>query len=147
MELFNKISKAATESGAKLSNFTTESGAKLSKFTSESSAKLKEQAAQIDQHAIIQKAVEIEYDKVKKAIAIAGRFVKALKALVPSVDILRDAAANYNISESEDKDTEYLDYLKTHLDAKYLLETLTPVAKSIPGGGIILSVLKMLVKK
>lgn len=136
MELFNKISKAATESGAK-----------LSKFASENSAKLKEQAAQIDQHAIIQKAVEVEYDKVEKAVVIAGRFVKALTALVPSVDVLRDAAANYNVSESEDKDTEYLDYLKTHLDAKYLLETLTPVADSIPGGGIILSVLEMLVKE
>ena len=125
MELFNKISKAATESGAKL----------------------KEQAVQIDQHTIIQKAVEVEYDKVEKAVAIAARFVKALKALVPSVDVLRDAAVNYKVSESEDKDAEYIGYLKTHLDAKYLLETLTPVADSIPGGGIIISVLEILVKE
>lgn len=59
MELFNKISKAATESSEK-----------LSKFTSESSVKLKEQATQIDQHTIIQKAVEIEYDKVEKAVTL-----------------------------------------------------------------------------
>lgn len=136
MELFNKISKAATESGEK-----------LSKFTSESGAKLKEQTAQIDQHTIITKAVEVEYDKVEKAVAIAARFVKALKALVPSVDVLRDAAANYKVSESEDKDAEYINYLKTHLDAKYLMETLTPVADSIPGGGIIISVLEILVKE
>lgn len=136
MELFNKISKAATESGEK-----------LSKFTSESGAKLKEQAAQIDQHTIITKAVEVEYDKVEKAVAIAARFVKALKALVPSVDVLRDAAANYKVSENEDKDAEYINYLKTHLDAKYLLETLTPVADSIPGGGIIISVLEIWVKE
>ncbi len=136
MELFNKISKAATESGEK-----------LSKFTSESGAKLKEQAAQIDQHTIITKAVEVEYDKVEKAVAIAARFVKALKALVPSVDVLRDAAANYKVSENEDKDAEYINYLKTHLDAKYLLETLTPVADSIPGGGIIISVLEIFVKE
>ncbi len=136
MELFNKISKAATESGEK-----------LSKFTIESSAKLKEQVGQIDQHAIIQKAVEVEYDKVEKAIAISARFVKSLKALIPSVDVLRDAAANYKVSESEDRDAEYIGYLKTHLDAKYLLETLTPVADSIPGGGIIISVLEILVKE
>lgn len=136
MELFNKILKAATESGEK-----------LSKFTSESGAKLKEQAAQIDQHTIITKAVEVEYDKVEKAVAIAARFVKALKALVPSVDVLRDAAANYKVSENEDKDAEYINYLKTHLDAKYLLETLTPVADSILGGGIIISVLEILVKE
>ena len=103
MELFNKISKAATESGEK-----------LSKFTSESGAKLKEQAAQIDQHTIITKAVEVEYDKVEKAVAIAARFVKALKALVPSVDVLRDAAANYKVSENEYKDAEYINYHKTH---------------------------------
>ncbi len=136
MELFNKISKAATESGEK-----------LSKFTSENGAKLKEQATQIDQHAIIQKAVEIEYDKVEKAVVIASRFMKALKAFVPSVDVLRNAATNYKVSESEDKDTEYIDYLKKHIDAKYLMETIQPIADSIPGGGIIISVLEILVKE
>lgn len=136
MELFNKISKAATVSSEK-----------LSKFASENSVKLKEQTAQIDQHTIITKAVEVEYDKVEKAVAIAARFVKALKALVPSVDVLRDAAANYKVSENEDKDAEYINYLKTHLDAKYLLETLTPIADSIPCGGIIISVLEILVKE
>lgn len=108
--------------------------------------KIKTQVQQIDQHTVIQKAVEIDYNMVKKSLKIASTlskgstFSKGLDRILPYTVILSDAANNYKCSESDDKDAEYIDYLKANVD----LETLTPIANRIPGGNTILKLLQIL---
>jgi len=100
----------------------------------------------IDRHTIIVKAVAINYIKTKKAAQAAALFVKAIKSILPSLDILEASAKEYNESEAEDivKDNAYITALKTKLDIPFLIKTLQPIADSIPAGELIIKLLKSL---
>lgn len=103
----------------------------------------------IERHDVIVKAVSIDYGKAKKYAKTASAFIKPIKALLPSLDILALAAEEYNNStlENEERDKEYVISLKTKLDIPFIIETITPIVDSIPGGVFILNVLHMLENK
>ena len=103
----------------------------------------------IERHDVIVKAVSIDYGKTKKYAKTASAFVKPVKALLPSLDILALAAEDYNNStlENDDRDKEYVSTLKTKLDIPFIIETITPIVDSIPGGVFILNVLHKLENK
>ena len=103
----------------------------------------------IERHDVIVKAVSIDYVKTKKYAKTASAFVKPVKALLPSLDILALAAEDYNNStlENDDRDKEYVSTLKTKLDIPFIIETITPIVDSIPGGVFILNVLHKLEDK
>jgi len=103
----------------------------------------------IERHDVIVKAVSIDYGKTKKYAKTASAFIKPIKALLPSFDILALAAEEYNNStlENEERDKEYVISLKTKLDIPFIIETITPIVDSIPGGVFILNVLHKLENK
>lgn len=103
----------------------------------------------IERHDVIVKAVSIDYGKTKKYAQTASAFIKPIKALLPSFDILALAAEEYNNStlENEERDKEYVISLKTKLDIPFIIETITPIVDSIPGGVFILNVLHKLENK
>ena len=76
-------------------------------------------------------------------------FVKAIKALLPSLDVLEQAANKYNASglEIPERDAEYVRTLKSNLDIPFLIQTLTPVANSLPAGELLLKLLESLNSK
>ncbi len=103
----------------------------------------------IERHDVIVKAVSIDYGKTKKYAKTASAFVKPVKALLPSLDILALAAEDYNNStlENDDRDKEYVSTLKAKLDIPFIIETITPIVDSFPGGVFILNLLHKLDKE
>ena len=115
----------------------------------DSSEKAKAGIQSIDRTKVIEKTVALDYDKIIKAVSAAGMFLKAAKAISPSLVVLKDAALLYNQSEKElaEKETEYLKYLGTHIDVDFLYQTISPIVSSIPFGDQIISVLELIRNK
>ena len=115
----------------------------------DSSEKAKAGIQSIDRTKVIEKTVALDYDKIIKAVSAAGMFLKAAKAISPSLVVLKDAALLYNQSEKElaEKETEYLKYLGTHIDVDFLYQTISPIVSSIPFGDQIISVLELVRNK
>ena len=115
----------------------------------DSSEKAKAGIQSIDRTKVIEKTVALDYDKIIKAVSAAGMFLKAAKAISPSLVVLKDAALLYNQSEKElaEKETEYLKYLSTHIDVDFLYQTISPIVSSIPFGDQIIGVLKLIRNK
>ena len=115
----------------------------------DSSEKAKAGIQSIDRTKVIEKTVALDYDKIIKAVSAAGMFLKAAKAISPSLVVLKDAALLYNQSEKElvEKETEYLKYLGTHIDIDFLYQTISPIVSSIPFGDQIISVLELIRNK
>ena len=115
----------------------------------DSSEKAKAGIQSIDRTKVIEKTVALDYDKMIKAVSAAGMFLKAAKAISPSLVVLKDAALLYNQSEKElaEKETEYLKYLGTHIDVDFLYQTISPIVSSIPFGDQIISVLELVRNK
>ena len=115
----------------------------------DSSEKAKAGIQSIDRTKVIEKTVTLDYDKIIKAVSAAGMFLKAAKAISPSLVVLKDAALLYNQSEKElaEKETEYLKYLGTHIDVDFLYQTISPIVSSIPFGDQIISVLELIRNK
>ena len=115
----------------------------------DSSEKAKAGIQSIDRTKVIEKTVALDYDKIIKAVSAAGMFLKAAKAISPSLVVLKDAALLYNQSEKElaEKETEYLKYLCTHIDVDFLYQTISPIVSSIPFGDQIISVLELIRNK
>lgn len=115
----------------------------------DSSEKAKVGIQSIDRTKVIEKTVALDYDKIIKAVSAAGMFLKAAKAISPSLVVLKDAALLYNQSEKElaEKETEYLKYLGTHIDVDFLYQTISPIVSSIPFGDQIISVLELIRNK
>ena len=115
----------------------------------DSSEKAKAGLQSIDRTKVIEKTVALDYDKIIKAVSAAGMFLKAAKAISPSLVVLKDAALLYNQSEKElaEKETEYLKYLGTHIDVDFLYQTISPIVSSIPFGDQIISVLELVRNK
>ena len=115
----------------------------------DSSEKAKAGIQSIDCTKVIEKTVALDYDKIIKAVSAAGMFLKAAKAISPSLVVLKDAALLYNQSEKElaEKETEYLKYLGTHIDVDFLYQTISPIVSSIPFGDQIISVLELIRNK
>ena len=115
----------------------------------DSSEKAKAGLQSIDRTKVIEKTVALDYDKIIKAVSAAGMFLKAAKAISPSLVVLKDAALLYNQSEKElaEKETEYLKYLGTHIDVDFLYQTISPIVSSIPFGDQIISVLELIRNK
>ena len=115
----------------------------------DSSEKAKAGIQSIDRTKAIEKTVALDYDKIIKAVSAAGMFLKAAKAISPSLVVLKDAALLYNQSEKElaEKETEYLKYLGTHIDVDFLYQTISPIVSSIPFGDQIISVLELIRNK
>ena len=112
----------------------------------DSSEKAKAGIQSIDRTKVIEKTVALDYDKIIKAVAAAGVLLKAARAVSPSLVILKDAANLYNQSEKElaEKETDYLQYLGTHIDVDFLYNTICPIVSSIPFGDQIISILEIL---
>ena len=115
----------------------------------DSSEKAKAGIQSIDRTKVIEKTVALDYDKIIKAVSAAGMFLKAAKAISPSLVVLKDAALLYNQLEKElaEKETEYLKYLGTHIDVDFLYQTISPIVSSIPFGDQIISVLELIRNK
>ena len=112
-------------------------------------AENKKPTIHVERHDVIESAVKINYPKTKKYTQAASMFVKAIKALLPSLDVLEQAANKYNASglEIPERDAEYVRTLKSNLDIPFLIQTLTPVANSLPAGELLLKLLESLNSK
>ena len=102
----------------------------------------------IDKHKVIEGAVKLDYPKTKKGVKTASLFIKALKSFLPALDVLEMAANEYKESQLSiaEKDHIYIKTVKNNLDVPFLIQTLTPIANSIPGGDLILTLLKEVAK-
>lgn len=103
----------------------------------------------IESHDIITAAVNINYPKTIKYAQSAAIVVKAIKVVLPSLDVLEQAAIEYKSSDMEisDRDSEYVRTLKKKLDIPFLIKTFTPVANSLPAGELLLKLLESLDSK
>ena len=115
----------------------------------EASQKTKENLSQVDRTTVINKATSLDYDKIIKGVSAVGVFLKPARAISPSLVVLKDAANMYLQSEKEqaEKETEYVQYLGTHIDAEFLYQTISPIVTSIPYGDQIIGILDFLRKK
>ena len=112
-------------------------------------AEKKKPEIHVERHDVIASAVKINYPKTKKYAQSASMFVKAIKAFLPSLDVLEQAADKYNASALEipERDAEYARTLKSNLDIPFLIQTLTPIANSLPAGELLLKLLESLNSK
>lgn len=104
---------------------------------------------QIDSHDIIMAAVNINYPKTIRYAQSAAIFVKAIKIFLPSLYVLEQAAIEYKSSalDISDRDIKYVQTLKNNLDIPFLIQTLTPIANSLPAGDLLLKLLESLDSK
>ncbi|MCR4564735.1 MAG: hypothetical protein K5651_01455 [Bacteroidales bacterium] len=98
----------------------------------------------IDGHDIIMAMVNINYPKTIKYAQSAAIFVKAAKLILPSLSVLEKAAIEYKSSDLDisDRDEQYIQTLKNNLDIPFLIQTLTPIANSLPAGELLLKLLE-----
>jgi len=88
----------------------------------------------LDKHTLIVNAVSLDYNKIQKAVLSLSVFVSSIHVLTPSISLLSKCAEEYNASELETKDDDYIASLKSGLEIELLIKTLTPIANKIPGG-------------
>ena len=156
--LFNKLSTKLVAAEQKSSETGIEKKVNLLESVKDSNAihkiqeasqKTKENLSQVDRTTVINKATSLDYDKIIKGVSAVGVFLKPARAISPSLVVLKDAANMYLQSEKEqaEKETEYVQYLGTHIDAEFLYQTILPIVTSIPYGDQIIGILDFLRKK
>lgn len=98
--------------------------------------------------AAIKKAAAVNYEKVMENLndmeELAGFDHPGLTHLV---ELLANASEEYNASEEETKDFDFLMYLMVNVNMMSVLEELKPLADKIPGGTVIMWVVKYLAKR
>lgn len=100
-----------------------------------------------DPKVFVPKLVALNYDTIIKGVKYGEMLHKSIGAVIEPLNLLKQAAENYKISQADDKETEYIDFLKTNVDAEFLITTLQPIADSLPAGTLIISLLENLVAK
>jgi hypothetical protein len=95
---------------------------------------------------IIKQAANINYNVISSSIKALDKGGSIPQSIILSIDLLQKATDEYNRSENPNRDDEFLNYLINNIDAGLVLETLAPFIKQIPYGGIIVMVLKLIVK-
>jgi len=113
--------------------------------TSSSAVNLMSNSGEMVKSVVVKQAVEINYETVLLALTKAK--VSIPSSLNHGIEIIKNAADIYNKSVSENKDDEFISYLVENLDAKHILNDITPIVKIIPFGSIIMYLLRFIIRK
>jgi hypothetical protein len=139
MGIFDKIKKIGDEiSIDKLKKTTDEATISLQTQINNVSGNLKPQ--------IIQQAVNINYDAISTSLRRVNRVHLIPECVILSMEILQKASDDYKASLECDKDEKFLNCIVNNIDAKFVLENIKPIVKLIPAGGIIVMLLKLILK-
>lgn len=87
----------------------------------------------------------INYAKIQPVLGLVAEKYPLASDLDEPFRILGEAAAIYQASDSENKDDEFLDYLKENMDVRMLIMQLEPVVSFLPYGNLIMTVLKLVI--
>ena len=71
--------------------------------------------------------------------------VPASKSLIAPIQLLNEASAAYNQSQSENKDEEFINYIIENIDADKVLCEIEPVIQYIPNGNYIVMLLRFVI--
>jgi hypothetical protein len=140
MGIFDKIKKIGDEiSIDKLKKTTDETVVSLQTQVNSTSSNLKPQ--------IINQAVNINYGAISTSLRKINRVHLIPKCVILSLDILQKASDDYKASLECDKDEKFLNCIANNIDAKFVLDSIKPIVKLIPAGGIIVMLLKIIVSR
>jgi hypothetical protein len=104
------------------------------------------QSTKIDVKSIVvRNIVNIDYDTVLIGLNLC-------KVLVPSsvthgIRLIKSASILYKESDSENREDDFVNYLTDNLDAEYILNDIKPIVKMIPFGGLIMLLIKYIIKR
>jgi hypothetical protein len=147
------VKETATASAQAVKETTTASAqavketATAVKETATASAQSIQETAAIMKPQIIKQAASINYGTVGIVLQKLKPIYSVPPSVILSMVILQTAADEYKTSSDEDKDDKFLSCIADSIDAAFFLTVLEPLAKFVPGGTIIVSILKMLFVK
>lgn len=95
---------------------------------------------------IIKQVTSVNYDKTLNRVkALEGKVPNSQNLIAP-IQLLQEASTNYNQSESENKDAEFINYIIKNIDAQQVLDTIEPIIQYIPNGNYIVMGLRFIIK-
>ncbi len=94
---------------------------------------------------VVEKVVELDYSTIYGAVTLLGDKVPASQKPLPVISVLHSAAIQYKESDSDTKDSEFIDRLVENIDAEQVLCEVEPYVGLIPGGGVFIMLLKFIV--
>ena len=94
---------------------------------------------------IIDQAANINYNAIAVSLQTIRPVYSVPNSVILSMKILQNAADDYNASTAKDKDERFLNCIVNQIDAEFLLASIKPMAKFIPGGGVIIKMLQLVV--
>lgn len=95
---------------------------------------------------IIGQAASVNYDGIATVVASVSDKFPEVKGIIPAILILKEASNNYNLSESENKDEEFINFLIDNTDIEKIIENISPLIEYIPNGKYIIMIFRFVVK-
>lgn len=96
----------------------------------------------LSKELLIEKVTSLDYPAISKVIINLEQTSPSSQKLLPVMEVLELAAIEYNESESESKNDDYIDFLTSCIDAEQVINELEPIAGMIPAGSILIFILR-----
>jgi hypothetical protein len=113
--------------------------------TSSSAVNLVSNSGEMMKSVVVKQAIGVNYKTV--SLALTKTKVPIPSSLNHGIEVIKNAADMYNKSVSKNKEDEFISYLVENLDAKHILNDITPIVKIIPFGSIIVYLLRFIIRK
>ena len=94
---------------------------------------------------LVKQVASVNYENMLVSVNTLEESVPASKSLIAPIQLLNEASAAYNQSQSENKDEEFINYIIENIDADKVLCEIEPVIQYIPNGNYIVMLLRFVI--
>ena len=94
---------------------------------------------------LVKQVASVNYENMLVSVNTLEDSVPASKSLIAPIQLLNEASAAYNQSQSENKDEEFINYIIENIDADKVLCEIEPVIQYIPNGNYIVMLLRFVI--
>ena len=94
---------------------------------------------------LVKQVASVNYENMLVSVNTLEESVPASKSLIAPIQLLNEASAAYNQSQSENKDEEFINYIIENIDSDKVLCEIEPVIQYIPNGNYIVMLLRFVI--